>query len=529
MKNNIITIFSLCGAMAFISSCNESPDYPVSKTGSLSLKGLGVEVQNVEKVVNSRATYDITPFIVKITDDRDQVVGNYTYGTMPEIVSLAPGHYRVDVASHEVQKAEWEKPYFVGSQEFDIVASEITQVSHIVCKFASVKVTVNFDDDLRAVMGDDVKVSVVANDEGRLDFTADNTSAGYFAVVEGSNTLVATFTGQVLGYQECIIKTFTSVEPGQYYNLTFRLKNNQVEPEEETGYINPGEGISIDTDITGENIAGSATFDEDIIENPGERPGGELFSEKVTMNYDEGTQILAVEAPAGLRSLTVGYTTDNSDLAAELASLNGADLAQTSAAQVASKFGLPAASAVSGAASVNVSLATIFDLCAQYEGHHAIIFTGTDVNNEYSSFQVVAPGMKVEADIKIEADDLSFETPNTPAEGVSGLVNITASAGIAHLEVTIDTTNGAFESAVKDLLPLHFDLAYPPQDASGDKLVAMFPTGDDVIGKTEVPFDITTFVPLLSAFEGTHTFTIKVTDLTGGEKSVDLVFIVEGE
>lgn len=36
--------------------------------------------------------------------------------------------------------------------------------------------------------------------------------------------------------------------------------------------------------------------------------------------------------------------------------------------------------------------------------------------------------------------------------------------------------------------------------------------GNDVIDKTEVPFDISQLVPLLNAFPGTHSFTISVTD-----------------
>ena len=82
----------------------------------------------------------------------------------------------------------------------------------------------------------------------------------------------------------------------------------------------------------------------------------------------------------------------------------------------------------------------------------------------------------------------------------------------AHFRVEIGSTN---ESFIADLektgIPTAFDLCEPGDAAT--LLSAMgFPVGDRVKGQTEVGFDLTTQMPLLYNFEGTHTFRFAVTD-----------------
>ncbi|MDE5930240.1 MAG: hypothetical protein K2H03_07145, partial [Muribaculaceae bacterium] len=73
------------------------------------------------------------------------------------------------------------------------------------------------------------------------------------------------------------------------------------------------------------------------------------------------------------------------------------------------------------------------------------------------------------------------------------------------------TTHDGFREEVGAMLPFHFDLAEPGADA--DSFTTLnFPIGNDVIGQNSIPFDISTFVPLLPNFPGTHTFTLTVSD-----------------
>lgn len=526
MKTKIIYIASLFAAAALATGCTEEFNYSTEKTGRVALSTLGVEVESAETVVgDSRSTVDLNPFIVTIYNEAGAQQQQWTYGEMPEIFELPIGKYTVDVKSHNVQKAEWDHPYFTGKRDFEIFNGKITELENVVCKFASLKVTIIFADDLRAVMGDNVKVKVVANDLGELTYTPDETRAGYFEVVDGSMTLAATFSGDVMGYNENFTKTYTNVAAGQHRIITFSLKENNKDPEVEIGYIDPSDGINVSTSVSDENIDGSIKPGEEVGSDD-DRPGKEDFKENVEMSY--AGSVLKVVAAEGLTSLTLGVTTDNVELSAALSTINGVDLAAPGAAESAiASYGLPAATAVAGATAVNLDFAALLAKAAEYTGTHAYIVTGTDANGAVATFRIAAPGKKVEGQITIESASLSFEESMVPTEGMDGKVTIKAAAGIDKLEVEIKTSSPDFEASVSDLLPMKFDLAHPESEEVAQMLGSLFPVGDQVIGKTEMLFDITQFIPLLQAFAGEHQFVISVTDQNGSSLTKTLTFVVE--
>ena len=87
-------------------------------------------------------------------------------------------------------------------------------------------------------------------------------------------------------------------------------------------------------------------------------------------------------------------------------------------------------------------------------------------------------------------------------------VEINAPNGIAHLYVdiqseTLDVTEVGLSNS--------FDLAYPGELQEGLNGLG-FPTGDEVIGKKNTVFDISTFTALLLTFSGDHNFVIHVVD-----------------
>lgn len=118
-------------------------------------------------------------------------------------------------------------------------------------------------------------------------------------------------------------------------------------------------------------------------------------------------------------------------------------------------------------------------------------------------------------------------TPNTIEDGAEYKVDIHADKGINELWVTIESTNDGFKASAGELLPLNFDLAHL-DDATYENLKSIGLEGNEaVLGKTDVPFEITDLVPLLSAFQGTHSFIIRVVPAEGEEKSVTLTFEVK--
>lgn len=435
MKKHIFSIITILALALSLSSCNDDNWNPntdgTSKQGTLSLKGLGVNINDAEQTVAaSRSGVDLSNYIVEITKG-DVVVQKWTYALMPEVLTLNEGEYTVNVSSHELQDAEWEKPFYKGSKSFTITKGDVTEIGTVTCTFQSVRVSVTFTDDLKTAMHSDCKVVIeVGNSGTALEFDKDHySSSAYFRPVEGSMTLVATFKGTVQSnYTETKPYTFTDVTAGKHYRLNFSAKGpNPIIPDE-TGTIDLGSGITLDTDILGtENIDGSVNNPEGTV-GDGDRPGQEGQKEDPD-KPDEPTP------PVTSNEITISCAT------------------------------------------------------------------------------------------------LSFDEPNSlnVSPLPAGLVLLHADAKIAHLFVKIESSDPGFAAAVSEFLPMEFDLAYPGSYADTFKNDLEFPVGNEVLGQSDLEFDITKFIPLLAGFQGTHSFTISIEDQgsPANKKSETLVFTVK--
>lgn len=268
-------IFSTIAIATFMmSSCSDNWTPSTDEEGVGQLHMEAIDVTNAENVIN-RANVDVSNFIVTVNNAEGETVKQWQYSKMPEIITLPVGEgYYIDVISHNQEKAAWDAPFFKGSSaKFDIVKNQLTNAGTITCKLSNIKVSVKFSDELKALAGDDCKVTVIANDEGYLEFTIDETRSGYFQAIEGSSTLVATFTGTLRGSYEEIRKVYTDVNAGQHRIITYSVKSGDTTIPDETGNIDTTNGISVDMSTIDESIEGSVNTDEDIID--GDRPGQE--------------------------------------------------------------------------------------------------------------------------------------------------------------------------------------------------------------------------------------------------------------
>lgn len=283
MKKHIFKLapMSLALFAMTLSSCADE-FASMTHTGTLSLSNMGVEVKNAElvepnKVYGTRASVDVSDFLVDICSaDGSRVLKSYVYGRMPEVITLEPEQYSVRVRSHEVQPAEWARPYYTGTSEvFTITENEITEIAPIKCSFASMKVDVKFGPKLKTKIGNDVKVTVVANDNGTLVYTPyEDKGSGYFAAVEGSTTMVASFEGTVNGVWEISNLTYTDMAPGVHRTITYECGDDTPTPEAPSGSLNPVNGISVDVYYTDENLTGEADpGDEEVISGGTDKPG----------------------------------------------------------------------------------------------------------------------------------------------------------------------------------------------------------------------------------------------------------------
>lgn len=434
MKTKILSLIAWLAISMGLASCHDGEGGIIKPAetpeGQINLRSLAVEINNAEKVISSsRAQIDLSEYLVDILTREGQTVKSFSYGSMPEIVTLPAGDYTARVRSHEVLKAEWDHPYFHGEKEFNVKGANITDVGTVTCSLKSIKVTIRFSETLRKFMSDDCKVTVIANDEGRLEFTPGETRSGYFQAIKGSSTLVAEFTGTVGGNFETKRITCDDVEAGHHRIITFKLQTPNGDDVDENGLIDINDGIFIDTTVEEDNLNFVITPTESNL-GTSDRPGSD-------------------EAPD-----------DN----------------------------------------------------------------GGDPDNP----DTPTPPSLDDDSITFTSNDVDFDNINPVKKPV--VVKIHAEYGIEHLNVKISSDNNDFLASAGDLLPLQFDLAYPANDEDAKAFASIgLPVRNDVIGKTDLDFDISELVPLLSSFVGTHHFQLSVTDSKANQLVKTLTFKAESK
>lgn len=265
-----ILAMAFMAAIVLVSCSKEDPFIPGVEPGDgqgqVSMKKMFVEIDNEEAVV--RSSVDVSAFIVTISNTT-KIVAEYSYQDMPEILTLPVGDYTVNVKSHEVKNAAWDEPYFVGSQSFSVEANKITEVDTVVCKLSNVKVSVKYDSKLLAQMGDDCKVNVKIGQVGELNFEKSETRSGYFKYVDGSTTMIATFSGTVQGAMEENFRTYVDVAPGKHYIITYTLHSPGGNVPDVAGDITTG--VNVDSYVTTENLTINVDDEEEILPDD-ERP-----------------------------------------------------------------------------------------------------------------------------------------------------------------------------------------------------------------------------------------------------------------
>ncbi|MDE6628260.1 MAG: hypothetical protein K2K36_02695, partial [Muribaculaceae bacterium] len=115
-----------------------------------------------------------------------------------------------------------------------------------------------------------------------------------------------------------------------------------------------------------------------------------------------------------------------------------------------------------------------------------------------------------------EASEFGEEEGLKPA-----VINIVCEKGISKLNVRIESDYLTKDFLESVMLTNEFDLANPGAYKEGLEGLG-FKTGDDVVGQTELDFDITQFMPLIME-AGDHKFHITVTDADGDSSAKTLL------
>lgn len=423
MKNIFLICFTLMVVLFTFSACHSEKmeTGATDVTGQLSLASMKMEVDlKVDTVYpQSRVGVDVSNFLLTIKNSQGEQVEQYTYSEMPEIISLPVGTYTVVASSAEAATNGFDVPFYTGSTEqFTIKENELTEVSALTCRLANVMISVEYDEELRKLMGEDVVTTVKIGDNS-LDIPSSETRKAYLIAPASAGSMDITLKGTIDGESVTEVKRVENVQAGQYNIIKYVLSpvddgNNSV-----GGNLNIA--INIDSSMT--------SSDETVGVNPGEEPGIDDFP------TDGGEEPGDGDGDGGDES--------------------GSDQ----------------------------NMPTI---------------VGTDFNG--NTFDISKDVLTV-----------------TKGQSVSLSVTLLAPNKMAHVYVTIDSETLTEDVLVGVNLAKNFDLAEPGDLEAGLKGLG-FPTGTDVIGKEEIPFDITQFTSLLGIYgAANHNFIIRVVDQQGLE------------
>lgn len=423
MKNIFLICFTLMVVLFTFSACHSEKmeTGATDVTGQLSLASMKMEVDlKVDTIPpQSRAGVDVSNFLLTIKNSQGEQVEQYTYSEMPEIISLPVGTYTVVASSAEAATNGFDVPFYTGSTEqFTIKENELTEVSALTCRLANVMISVEYDEELRKLMGEDVVTTVKIGDNS-LDIPSSETRKAYLIAPASAGSMDITLKGTIDGESVTEVARKDNVQAGQYHIIKNVLSlvndgNNKV-----GGNVNIA--INIDSSMT--------SSDETVGVNPGEEPGIDDFP------TDGGEEPGDGDGDGGDES--------------------GSDQ----------------------------NMPTI---------------VGTDFNDN---------------PFDISKDVLTV----TKGQSVSLSVTLLAPNKMAHVYVTIDSETLTEDVLVGVNLAKNFDLAEPGDLEAGLKGLG-FPTGTDVIGKEEIPFDITQFTSLLGIYgAANHNFIIRVVDQQGLE------------
>lgn len=426
MKNIFLICFTLMVVLFTFSACHSEKmeTGATDVTGQLSLASMKMEVDlKVDTVYpQSRAGVDVSNFLLTIKNSQGEQVEQYTYSEMPEIISLPVGTYTVVASSAETATNGFDVPFYTGSTEqFTIKENELTEVSALTCRLANVMISVEYDEELRKLMGEDVVTTVKIGDNS-LDIPSSETRKAYLIAPASAGSMDITLKGTIDGESVTEVKRVDNVQAGQYniikyvlnsvddgtnsnvggnLNIAINIDSSMTSSDETVG-VNPGEepgiddfptdggeepgdgdgdgegGITSDISITGKNLGESPFFDIDQ-------------TQTIT---GATTLIVGIEAPAGIQNLKVAISSDNEEFNGIGEGLGEFDLAHSDSMNEDAQamlpiLGLPIDDAVLNQTNLDFNISKFTSMLAGFKGTHTFKITVTDNQGKTESKSLV--------------------------------------------------------------------------------------------------------------------------------------------
>ena len=99
--------------------------------------------------------------------------------------------------------------------------------------------------------------------------------------------------------------------------------------------------------------------------------------------------------------------------------------------------------------------------------------------------------------------------------------------GVKKFNVLIDSDNEAFLSAVDAAQARELDLINPSEDNGIIFDVVPFPHGQELVGQTDIAFNLDSAQDAITIYSGRHTFKMIIVDQTGCKNEIPVVMVVE--
>lgn len=517
---------------------NETTD----NIGYLSLSGLNVSVLSDTEIIaglksadKTRAEINVSDFTVDIINSAGEKLHSFKYSECPsEPIALDVGTYTLNVYSGVTPAMAWETPTYGATKEFQIKRLQETSIGKIICKLASIKVSVEYTTDIAEILADDTKVNIALG-ENSADFSFTENRAVYFAPLDLLNTLNLTITGSFREVEEGQSSSFemtskiNNVKAGQWRKITIIIEhasdgNIDVRVEVENWVFD--ETIKVETSsLLVESVIAD---DEDLknapqiiwVDNDIDQPltlTDSMFDAYGDCIVPVRINVSAVNLLAGLK---VDISSTNADFIAALASSNvptSLDMCNPGAAStILGILGYPTGASIVGKESVTFNMQAQMKQLNAYAGTHTFAITATDESGlEATKSLTIKAGAGGPTVTWVGYD---IDTRYEITEELTAEIEVSSEAGIVGFTVDINSATLDKNSLVGIGLDTHLDLANPATDEMNQSLNNLgFPTRENVVNKTFIAFSISQFLNLLDITgSGNHDFVMTITDADGG-------------
>lgn len=476
-------------------------------------------------------------------------------------IELAPGTYTVRSNSpDEIQPVAWDAPAYAGSTQCTVVKKETTTVDDLVCTLANIKTSVELSADLKELFlndgSNDLKTTVALGDAS-IEFSRDEERYAYFQAVNPTNELTITLSGSfnVNGEGEepdyqpvTMTQTVSGVKAGQWRRISISIEhadegNVQFKVTVETWVYDE----TIDVDV----MSPTYTFGEEEIpdtDNEESDPDGPqlaldgghditapfVLSESI-FDFDFtpvrcNDLITLTATPQGSATITEAYCIFDSDNASFLAALDQAGYTDH-------RIDLWPDSGVSDYAVVRtegtnqlmikVNDAGMYGLYT-YTGTHTAKIVVTDSENRRTYTTLTLQSIQNAAGngptvTGLNGFDFSQRYTISPSDNppLQAALEVTSATGITGFEIEILGGEVLPDAALEMLsLSSKMDLLHPatPEMEARLKELGFLPSdGSSLEGATRAQFDISEFIPAMTALDGTGNcdFRLKITDASG--------------